>query len=130
MQQEQIILYLRENIVAVAMWAGGIVLFIWLLILFQVTRTRREVHQICKKIRKYFEVILAEDTQEAPPAGAAAQPGRKLSRPLRTGGDAAADGHGGAFLCQQKRIRGRDVVFSGDRNTEMVYLDGCPACFL
>ncbi len=68
MQQEQIILYLRENIVAVAMWAGGIVLFIWLLILFQVTRTRREVHQICKKIRKYFEVILAEDTQEAPPA--------------------------------------------------------------
>ena len=68
MQQEQIILYLRENIVAVAMWAGGIVLFIWLLILFMVKRTRRYEKKYFKICLSVFEVILAEDTQEAPPA--------------------------------------------------------------
>ena len=69
MQQEQMIQYLRENMVIVAMAAGGICLFIWLLVLIQVTRTRREVHKICEKIRRYFEVILADDTKEEVPAG-------------------------------------------------------------
>ncbi|MCI9378909.1 MAG: hypothetical protein HFI06_10405 [Eubacterium sp.] len=67
MQQEQMIQYLRENMVIVAMAAGGICLFIWLLVLIQVTRTRREVHKICEKIRRYFEVILADDTKEEVP---------------------------------------------------------------
>lgn len=65
MQQEQIILYIRENIMAVAIATAGLSLLIWLLILFQVTRTRREVHKICKKIRRYFDVILADETKEA-----------------------------------------------------------------
>ena len=64
MQQEQVILYIRENLMTIAMVSGGIVLGVWLLILFQVTRTRREVHKICKKIRRYFDVILAEDPKE------------------------------------------------------------------
>ena len=67
MQQEQMIQYLRENMVTIGMAAGGICLLIWLLVLIQVTRTRREVHKICKKIRRYFEVILAEDTKEEVP---------------------------------------------------------------
>lgn len=67
MQQEQMMLYLRENIVIVSAAAGGVALLIWVSILFQVTRTRREVHKICKKIRRYFDVIMADDTQEAEP---------------------------------------------------------------
>lgn len=68
MQQEQMILYIRENLLTIAMVSGGIVFMIWLIILFQVTRTRREVHKICKKIRRYFDVILAEEPAEAQPA--------------------------------------------------------------
>lgn len=61
MLQEQIILYIRENILTVAMAVSGVVLLLLLIILFQVGRMKREVHKICKKIRKYFEVVLAED---------------------------------------------------------------------
>ena len=64
MQQEQMILYIRENIMTIALTAGGIVLLIWLFILVQVTRTRREVHKVCKKIYRYFEVILADEAAE------------------------------------------------------------------
>lgn len=68
MQQEQLILYLRENMEMIVIAAGGISLLIWLLIFIQVTRTRREVHNICKKILRYFDVILADDAkEEAPP---------------------------------------------------------------
>jgi len=38
-----------------------------LLIFIQVTRTRYEVHKICKKIKKYFDVILTESEPEAEP---------------------------------------------------------------
>ncbi len=61
MLQEQIILYIRENILTVAMVAGGLMLFLLLVTFFQVSRMRREVHKICKKIRKYFDVVLSED---------------------------------------------------------------------
>lgn len=64
MFQEQIMLYIRENAVAAAMFLGIVVLL--LLVLIQVTRTRREVHNICGKIRKYFDVILSEDEKELP----------------------------------------------------------------
>lgn len=64
MLQEQIILYIRENIFTVTMIAGGVLLFLLLVILFQVSRMRREVHKICKKIRRYFEVVLSEDEPE------------------------------------------------------------------
>ena len=67
MQHEQIFLYIRENLMTVAMVSGGIVFMIWLMILFQVTRTRREAHKICKKIQQYFDVILADDPQEEQP---------------------------------------------------------------
>ncbi len=61
MVQEQIMLYIRENAVAAAALTGIILLL--LLVLIQVTRTRQEVHKICQKIRRYFEVILAGDEE-------------------------------------------------------------------
>lgn len=67
MLQEQIMLYIRENTMILAMSAGIIVLFLLLLVLVQVTRTRREVHKICKKIRRYFDVVLSEEEQTPVP---------------------------------------------------------------
>ena len=67
MLQEQIITYIRENPVTTFLAAGIIILFILLLIFIQVTRTRYEVHKICKKIKKYFDVILTESEPEAEP---------------------------------------------------------------
>lgn len=61
MLQEQMILYVRENVLLIV---GGVSLLVLLLVFIQVTRTRREVHKICKKIRKYFDVVLSEDTTE------------------------------------------------------------------
>lgn len=62
MFQEQIMLYIRENAVAAVVWTGVILLL--LLVLIQVMRTRQEVHKICEKVRRYFEVILAEEEEE------------------------------------------------------------------
>lgn len=66
MFQEQIMLYIRENTVTTAVLTGIVLLL--LLVFIQVTRTRREVHKICGKIRKYFDVILSEDEKEPAPA--------------------------------------------------------------
>lgn len=66
MVQEQIMLYIRENTVTAAILAGIVILL--LLVFIQVTRTRREVHKICGKIRKYFDVILSEEENELPAA--------------------------------------------------------------
>lgn len=63
MFQEQIMLYIRENTVTAAVLTGIAILL--LLVFIQVTRTRREVHKICGKIRKYFDVILAEDDNKS-----------------------------------------------------------------
>lgn len=65
---EQMELYIGKNMGITAMAAGAAALFLLLLILFQVTRTRREVHKICKKIRKYFDVVLADAAPEETPA--------------------------------------------------------------
>lgn len=64
MFQEQIMLYIRENAVVAAALTGIILLL--LMVFIQVTRTRQEVHKICQKVRRYFEVILAEDEEETP----------------------------------------------------------------
>lgn len=64
MFQEQLVLYIRENAVAAVSLTGIILLL--LLVLIQVTRTRQEVHKICEKVRRYFEVILAEEEEETP----------------------------------------------------------------
>lgn len=61
---DQIMQYIGENTMLAAMAAGTVVLFLLLLLLFQVTRTKRELHKICKKVQNYFEVILAEDVTE------------------------------------------------------------------
>ncbi len=61
---QEIILYIRENMMFVACAAFGVTMLLLLIILIQVGRTRREVHKICKKVRKYFEVILSEDESE------------------------------------------------------------------
>lgn len=61
MLQEQMILYVRENVLLIVCGVSLLVLFI---VFIQVTRTRREVHKICKKIRKYFDVVLSEETTE------------------------------------------------------------------
>lgn len=61
---DQIMLYIRENIEMTAIAAGGAIALLLLFTLFQVTRTRREVHKICKKIRKYFDVVLSEEEKE------------------------------------------------------------------
>lgn len=64
--QEQIFTYIRQNTMIIAMAAGGVAFLLLLIVLVQVTRTKREVHKICKKIRRYFDVILSEDTKEEP----------------------------------------------------------------
>lgn len=63
---EEIMLYVRENTVAAVSLAG--VVFLLLLVLIQVTRTRKEVHKICQKVRRYFDVILSEEETDAPAA--------------------------------------------------------------
>ena len=67
MLQGQIIPYIRENTIVTALAAGIVILFLLLLIFIQVTRTRYEVHKICKKIRKYFDVILSDSEPEHEP---------------------------------------------------------------
>ena len=64
MFQEQIMLDIRENALAAAALTGIILLL--LLVFIQVTQTRQEVHKICEKVRRYFEVILAEEEEVAP----------------------------------------------------------------
>lgn len=76
MLQEQIMLYIRENLEILFVSAGTAAIFLLLLVFIQVTRTRREVHKICKKIRRYFDVVLSEEEpeiarQEEPAAQAA-----------------------------------------------------------
>ena len=56
--------YIRENHQMMMMAFAGLVILCLLVILFQVSRTHRKVHKICKKIRKYFDVILTEETGE------------------------------------------------------------------
>ena len=65
MLQEQIMAYIREKTGTTALIAVGMVLILLLLVLIQVTRTRREVHKICKKIRRYFDVVFTEEGEEA-----------------------------------------------------------------
>ena len=55
---QEMILYIRGNLVTTALIAGGVLFFLLLVILIQVSRTKHEVHKICKKIRRYFEVVL------------------------------------------------------------------------
>jgi len=70
---DQIMLYVRENTMVTAMAAGVSILFLLLLVLLQVTRTRREVHKICKRIRKYFDVVFTEEEPIAEPVKETAQ---------------------------------------------------------
>lgn len=53
--------YVRENQFMMTWIVAGVFGLCLLWILFQVTLTRREVHKICKKVRKYFDVILTEE---------------------------------------------------------------------
>lgn len=55
---QEMILYIRENLVTTALITGGVLFFLLLVILIQVSRMKHEVHKICKKIRRYFEVVL------------------------------------------------------------------------
>lgn len=64
MFQEQMNLYIRENGTMLLWILCGILFFMWLLLFIQVTRTSREVHRICKKIRKYFAVVMEEGQTE------------------------------------------------------------------
>lgn len=64
MLQEEITWYLRENGIIIAMVVCGVLLCMLSTLLFQVIRTRREVHKTCKKVRKYFEVILTDESEE------------------------------------------------------------------
>lgn len=66
MFQDQILFYIRENQMMLTLIGEAVVLLLLLVVFIQVSRTRREVHKICKKIRKYFEVILAEPTEKEP----------------------------------------------------------------
>ncbi len=75
MLQDEIVLYIRENPVLTAVIAGTAVILLLLLVLIQVTRTRREV---CKKIRKYFDVILTEDVPEAAEAPKDSEEGTQI----------------------------------------------------
>lgn len=72
MFQNQLYAYIRENEWMLAAVAAAVLLFLLLLILFQVSRTRREVHKICKKVRRYFEVILSEPQEKVEPQREAA----------------------------------------------------------
>lgn len=64
MLQEQMILYIRENMMIIAASFGGISFLLLLINFFQVAGMRREVHQICKKIHKYFEIVLSDNPLE------------------------------------------------------------------
>ena len=67
MLQEQIMFYIREYAVILSVSAGAAALFLLLFVLVQVTRTRREVHKICKKVQGYLDVVLSEEEPEGAP---------------------------------------------------------------
>lgn len=64
MFQDQILFYIRENQMMLTLIGEAVLLFFLLVVMIQVSRTRREVHKICKKIRKYFQVILTEPEEK------------------------------------------------------------------
>lgn len=61
MLMNEVTAYIRENQMMVMAAVVGIMILFLCIILFQVARTHRKVHKICKKIRKYFDVILTEE---------------------------------------------------------------------
>lgn len=65
MLQEQILFYIREYGREITFVAESIALLILVILFFQVMRMRRETHEICKKIRAYFEVVMQEEEPKA-----------------------------------------------------------------
>lgn len=63
MYQEQIIFYIRQHLTEVEFITAGIAMLLLLAIFIRVVRTGREVHAVCKKVRRYFEVILTDTTE-------------------------------------------------------------------
>lgn len=68
MYQEQIIFYIRQHLTEVEFITAGIAMLLLFAIFIRVVRTGREVHAVCKKVRRYFEVILADapETENTP----------------------------------------------------------------
>lgn len=61
MQLEQMFTYISQNIILCMTAAFGILLLFQLFIFLETVRTKRELHGICKRIRRYFDVILQEE---------------------------------------------------------------------
>ncbi len=62
---EQFFSYIRENQTLCSVAAYGILLLLCLFIFVEAARTRREVHRICKRIKRYFDVITREEEPDA-----------------------------------------------------------------
>lgn len=64
MSGNEILMYIRENQIMLMGIVVGSVILCLLFILFHVVRTHRELRNICKKIHRYFDVILSEEESE------------------------------------------------------------------
>lgn len=64
MFQNEMIAYIRENQFMFELAAAGVFLVLVLAVWIETIRIKREVHGVCKKIKRYFEVILKEETKE------------------------------------------------------------------
>lgn len=61
---EKVTTYIGENHILLEIITVGILFLLVLAALIQLSRMRKEVGRICKQVRKYLEVVLAENTEE------------------------------------------------------------------
>lgn len=61
---KNLLTYIGENRFLLEIIVMGIVLLLVLIVLFQVTRLKRDIRRITRQVKKYLDVVLAEDTEE------------------------------------------------------------------
>jgi len=61
---EKVTTYIGENHILLEIITVGILLLLILAALIQLSRIKKEVSRICKQVRKYLDVVLADNTEE------------------------------------------------------------------
>ncbi len=61
---EKVTTYIGENHILLEIITVGILFLLILAALIQLSRMKKEVSRICKQVRKYLDVVLADNTEE------------------------------------------------------------------
>lgn len=60
---QKVLTYIGENHILLEMIVVGILLLLIVSVYFKVSRMRKEVRGICKQVRRYLDVVLAEESE-------------------------------------------------------------------